>query len=111
MGAHTTSDDPTKYRLAAELDEWRAKDPIARVQAYLLASGAIDQAWLDALAAESDALAERLRAGCVSLPEPQLAEMWGRVYADTPDLLHRQREEYLAYEESFSDGVGSGGVR
>ena len=111
MGAHTTSDDPTKYRLAAELDEWRAKDPLARVQAYLLASGAIDQAWLDALAAESDALAERLRAGCLSLPEPQLAEMWGRVYADTPDLLHRQREEYLAYEESFSDGVGSGGVR
>ena len=52
-----------------------------------------------------------LRAGCLSLPEPQLAEMWGRVYADTPDLLHRQREEYLAYEESFSDGVGSGGVR
>lgn len=112
MGAHTTSDDPTKYRHAAELDEWRAKDPIERVRTYLLASGVIDQAWLDALAAESDALAERLRAGCVSLPEPRLDELWDKVYVDTPDLLHRQRAEFVAYEESFlNPSTGSGGVR
>ncbi len=35
MGAHTTSDDPTKYRLADELEHWRLKDPIERVRAYL----------------------------------------------------------------------------
>lgn len=101
MGAHTTSDDPTKYRLAEELDAWRAKDPITRVAAYLLASGAIDRTWLDALDAEADALAERLREGCLALPEPQLGDLWGRVYADTPVRLERQREEYLAYEASF----------
>lgn len=103
MGAHTTSDDPTKYRHAAELDEWRAKDPIERLKAYLLRAGAIDQPWLDGLAAESDALAERLRDGCVNLPEPKLPDFWHRVYADTPDLLYRQREAYLAYEASFEE--------
>lgn len=101
MGAHTTSDDPTKYRHAAELDEWRAKDPIERVKTYLLNAGAIDQAWLDGLTAESDALAERLRSGCTALPEPRLEDSWHSVYAHTPALLERQREEYLAYEASF----------
>ena len=35
MGAHTTSDDPTKYRLADELEHWRARDPLRRLRAYL----------------------------------------------------------------------------
>nr|WP_300147601.1 thiamine pyrophosphate-dependent dehydrogenase E1 component subunit alpha [Propionicimonas sp.] len=103
MGAHTTSDDPTKYRPSAEVEEWRAKDPIERVQTYLLSVGAIDQAWLDDLAAEADALGERLRDGCVALPEPHLADFWHLVYANTPDLLVQQRDGYLAYEASFGE--------
>jgi 2-oxoisovalerate dehydrogenase E1 component alpha subunit len=35
MGAHTTSDDPSRYRLAQELEEWKLKDPIERVKSYL----------------------------------------------------------------------------
>ena len=35
MGAHTTSDDPTRYRDSDELEEWRAKDPIVRMRAFL----------------------------------------------------------------------------
>lgn len=103
MGAHTTSDDPSKYRTRDEEGEWGARDPIARVKAYLLSVGAIDQAWLDDLAAESEALAERLRAGCLALPEPLLADQWSNVYATTPERLVRQREEYLAYEASFAE--------
>ena len=44
MGAHTTSDDPTKYRTRAEEDRWKAKDPIDRVRHYLLHAGVIDEA-------------------------------------------------------------------
>ncbi len=33
MGAHTTSDDPTRYRIASEVEAWQAKDPIARLRA------------------------------------------------------------------------------
>ena len=35
MGAHTTSDDPTRYRIASEVEAWQAKDPIARLRAFL----------------------------------------------------------------------------
>ncbi len=42
MGAHTTTDDPTRYRLAAELESWKLKDPIERVKAYLIRSELAD---------------------------------------------------------------------
>ena len=48
MGAHTTSDDPTRYRLADELESWKLKDPIERVKAYLVRTGKADQAFFDA---------------------------------------------------------------
>ena len=37
MGAHTTTDDPTRYRLSDDVERWKLKDPIARVEAYLQA--------------------------------------------------------------------------
>jgi len=103
MGAHTTSDDPTKYRGSDELDAWRARDPIERVKTHLLGRDAIDRRWLDDLAAESDAFAEKLRADCMALAEPDLAQWWDRVYAETPHQLHAQRDEFLAYRASFEE--------
>ena len=35
MGAHTSSDDPTRYRIASEVEAWKAKDPISRLKAFL----------------------------------------------------------------------------
>src|SRR3954465_4355156 len=54
MGAHTTSDDPTRYRLIADLESWKLKDPVARMKAYLSRNGLADQAFFDAIEAESD---------------------------------------------------------
>jgi pyruvate dehydrogenase E1 component alpha subunit len=103
MGAHTTSDDPTKYRSRDETEQWRARDPISRVQSYLLKAGAIDQAWLDALDADCEALAERVREGCVTLPEPRLDEFFDHVVIDPADILLEQRDDYLEYEAGFDD--------
>jgi len=103
MGAHTTSDDPTKYRRREEEESWRARDPIARVRAYLLARGTIDEAWLAGLDDEADELGVRLREECLTLPEPRLEDFWALTYADLPPSLAAQREEYRAYEASFED--------
>ena len=46
MGAHTTTDDPTRYRLASELEMWKLKDPIERVRAYLVRTGLAEPAIL-----------------------------------------------------------------
>jgi len=103
MGAHTTSDDPTKYRSRDETDQWRARDPISRVQTYLLGTGTIDQSWLDELDADSEALAIRVREGCVTLREPRLEELFEHVVIDPPDILLEQRDDYLEYESGFDD--------
>jgi 2-oxoisovalerate dehydrogenase E1 component alpha subunit len=106
MGAHTTSDDPTKYRLADELEQWRLKDPIERVRTYLLANGLADDAFFAALEAESDALATQLRADCLALPEPSLTETFDWVYTEqTPDLS-AQQAGYAEYAASFEDDSG-----
>ena len=106
MGAHTTSDDPTKYRRREEEAAWRAKDPIERVRTHLLQCGSIDQPWLDALDAEAEALAVRVREGCLALPEPRLEDLWGFVGAALAPPLAAQRDEYLAYEASFDEEAG-----
>ena len=35
LGAHSTSDDWKKYRSVEEVEEWRSRDPIARLRVYL----------------------------------------------------------------------------
>ena len=42
MGAHTTTDDPTRYRLSGDVESWKLKDPIARVEAYVKRNGLAD---------------------------------------------------------------------
>ncbi len=54
MGAHTTTDDPTRYRLSAELESWKLKDPIARVKQYLIRSEQADMQFFDEIDAEAD---------------------------------------------------------
>ena len=67
MGAHTTSDDPTRYRLTDELETWKLKDPIDRVKAYLSRRLA-DADFFAELEAEADALGATLREGCLRCP-------------------------------------------
>ena len=62
MDAHTTSDDPTRYRLADELELWKLKDPIERVRVHLVRQRRVEQEFFDEVAAEADALAARFRA-------------------------------------------------
>lgn len=105
MGAHTTTDDPTRYRLAAELEHWKLKDPIERVKAYLVRSDELDQSYLDEVDADAESLAERLRTGCRALPDPEPTSIFADVYAEpTPQLL-AQREEMATYLDSFEEAA------
>jgi pyruvate dehydrogenase E1 component alpha subunit len=48
MGAHTTSDDPTRYRLASDLEAWKLKDPLERMKSFLYKSQIVGQRLLRA---------------------------------------------------------------
>src|SRR3954453_13697259 len=103
MGAHTTSDDPTKYRLEHELELWRDRDPLTRVRTYLERTGAADAAFFEEQAAEADALATRPRRDCLTLPEPTLAETFDWVYATKSPELTEQLARHQEYVASFEE--------
>jgi 2-oxoisovalerate dehydrogenase E1 component subunit alpha len=101
MGAHTTSDDPTRYRIASEVEAWQQKDPIERLRSYLLATDQADQAFLDEIEAESDQIAAELRKGCLEMPDPSPLSMFEHVYAESHPLVDEERAAFGAYLDSF----------
>jgi 2-oxoisovalerate dehydrogenase E1 component alpha subunit len=105
MGAHTTSDDPSRYRIAAELEAWKAKDPIARLRSHLERSGQAADGFLSDVEAEADAFAARLRAGCLALPDPDPMTMFDHVHHGPHAQVEQERAWFEAYHRSFVDAV------
>jgi 2-oxoisovalerate dehydrogenase E1 component alpha subunit len=103
MGAHTTSDDPTRYRLASELEAWKLKDPLERMKSFLYKQQLVDADFFAQLDADADALAARLRAGCLEMPDPSPRQMFDQVYAETTPLLQEQQAALEAYSAGFAD--------
>jgi pyruvate dehydrogenase E1 component alpha subunit len=101
MNPHTTSDDPTRYRLGGEAETWKLKDPIARVRAYLTRETATPAEFFEEVEAEAQRLAEHVRAGCRALPNPTPASPFGDLYVDMPDETVEQRDEFVAFVESL----------
>ena len=106
MGAHTTTDDPTRYRLASELEAWRLRDPIERVRSYLARTGEADGTFFEQVAAEADELAVKLRAACLALPDPPPLALFDHVYAEQSAVLDAERAQYAAYLEGFAEKEG-----
>jgi pyruvate dehydrogenase E1 component alpha subunit len=110
MGAHTTSDDPTRYRTTAEGEAWRLKDPIERVRAHLVRSGIVDSAWLGEVQARAEALGERMREACRAMPDPAPGSMFDHVYADGHPVVERERAWLSAYLAGFADATPADGA-
>jgi pyruvate dehydrogenase E1 component alpha subunit len=104
MGAHTTSDDPSRYRSSAEEDYWRQRDPIDRLEAHLAATGELPDAYRAELAAEADALGEKVRTTARSLGRPATSTMFEHVYATPHSVVDAERAWFERYEASFSGG-------
>ncbi|MFE4018604.1 pyruvate dehydrogenase (acetyl-transferring) E1 component subunit alpha [Streptomyces sp. NPDC059101] len=103
MGAHTTSDDPTRYRADEETLAWEAKDPILRLRKYLEAEGLVDDAYLAAIDEESETLGKRVRDVVRAMPDPDHLAIFENVYADGHALVDEERAQFAAYQASFAD--------
>lgn len=103
MGAHTTSDDPTRYRLSSDVEAWKLRDPIERLRSFLYKQQLVDQEFFDALDVEAEALAVRLRDGVRALPEPGTDVMFRNVYAQPHPLVAQEQAEYATYLAGFAE--------
>ena len=97
MGAHTSSDDPTRYRLDSELQTWSAKDPIARYRSWLQGQGHLDDAAAAAIDRAAETMAEQMRSRLrAAVPAPAGEAIFDRVYERPPGPFIEEREEFEA---------------
>jgi len=101
MGAHTTSDDPTKYRENDDLRFWAERDPIARFETFLRAKGEGDDFFAE-VATEAEDLAADVRTRTLALGLPTADKMFN-VYTDPHPLMDEQRAWLAAYEASLEE--------
>ena len=101
MGAHTTSDDPTRYRLQSDLEAWKLKDPLERMKAFLYKQQLADAAFFAEVEQAADELAARVRHGCLTMADPEPLAIFDAVYAEGSSLIDEEREQLAAYLAAF----------
>ncbi|KAA0974739.1 pyruvate dehydrogenase (acetyl-transferring) E1 component subunit alpha [Paeniglutamicibacter gangotriensis] len=102
MGAHTTADDPTRYRDALELEEWAAKDPLDRIAAHLGGLGADLEELKQRTEKATNDMAAGLREAITSMPDPEVEDLFTNVYSHPHPRLDEQRENYANYLSGFA---------
>lgn len=102
MGAHTTSDDPSRYRDKEELTQWQKRDPLARLRKHLESLG-VDDDFFAATATEAAGEAEKLRDTILNLPAPTGESMFENVYGAPHPRMREQSAWFTRYENSFAN--------
>lgn len=96
MGAHTSSDDPNRYRGVEDMEPWRQLDPIQRFREHLVGCGMWDTEREQSLIADIDRRFRGAVAAAEAAPPPALESMFDDVYEKLPWHLVEQRAELLA---------------
>jgi 2-oxoisovalerate dehydrogenase E1 component alpha subunit len=102
MGAHTTSDDPTRYRIASEVESWQAKDPILRMRRFLEKQSIGGEDFFAAVDEEAAREAVHLRERVLSMPDPDPLTIFDHVYPNGSPVVDRERAQYAEYLASFA---------
>jgi pyruvate dehydrogenase E1 component alpha subunit len=106
LSPHTTADDPKKYRSEEEVKQWEQRDPILRLQHYLLSRGLLAPKDLDALEeelkAEINTAWREAQAQMEQLRDPLV--IFDHLYAERPPYLEEQREEFRLLLEAQRGG-------
>lgn len=104
-GAHTTSDDPTKYRTKEEEESWDAKDPLKRLKAYLKRKKLFNEKDEEKLIEEYKKEIDRQFIEAENYKAVELEEVFKFTYEDMPQDLKEQmmeHEKFLKWKEARS---------
>ena len=101
--AHTTSDDPSRYRTEEEVDDWAERDPLERYRGFLADRGLLDDVDEDAVAAEVNELFDEAVAAADDYPHRELDELFVHLYEELTPELSRQLTTYRNFLESHPE--------
>jgi 2-oxoisovalerate dehydrogenase E1 component alpha subunit len=96
LEAHTNADDATRYRDDSEVAAWRDRDPIARLEAHLRATGELDDGAVAATRDAAEATAAQVRAVMNADVEVDPRELFAHVFAEPTPQLREQRAQLEA---------------
>jgi pyruvate dehydrogenase E1 component alpha subunit len=102
-GAHTTSDDPTKYRTQEEETIWANKDPLKRLKGYLMQRNLMNDEEEQSLVEDYKKEVDRQFEEAEKHEPYKLEDVFKYLYADMPDDLKRQQvehEKFLNWKEA-----------
>ena len=103
IGAHTTSDDPTRYRIDAEVEVWKHRDPLERVKSLLVREYKVKKSAFDQVGDEAEVLALKLRDDVLAMGRPDPITMFDHAYAAPHPLIEEGRREMIEL------GISGGG--
>jgi 2-oxoisovalerate dehydrogenase E1 component alpha subunit len=104
---HTTTDDPSRYRTAAEEARWRSRDPLVRYAAYLAGRGLLTDELADRLQRSADVVADNLRRQIDEAAPPDPHEVFRHVYAQPPATLLAQATDLELEDLDAQPGHGA----
>lgn len=110
--AHTNADDATRYRGDAEVEAWRAHDPIALLERELTTRGLLDEDGIEAARQDAETMAASLRDRMNREPGLDPMDLFDHVYAEPTPQLREQRDllrAELEAEQEPHDGHGEHG--
>jgi pyruvate dehydrogenase E1 component alpha subunit/2-oxoisovalerate dehydrogenase E1 component alpha subunit len=105
IGAHSTSDDPTRYRSDDEVKRWTLRDPIERYHRWLVGKGLTTDAKRADIEADIDLEVVAAIKEVEALPNPARETLFDDVYAELPWHLREQREELLKHPPAPAHGA------
>jgi pyruvate dehydrogenase E1 component alpha subunit len=97
LGAHTTADDPTRYRDSAEVEAWRAKDPLVRFHNFLVKRGFLNDELDRQLQADIEAEINAAVSAAEALPVPAPDSFFDTAQLNPSPRLQAQRAELLRF--------------
>lgn len=100
-GAHTTSDDPSKYRTEQEEKDWDRKDPLKRLRASLILKGLWKEQEEEKLKARYEKEIDRIFNEAEQHPPYPLEDVFKYMYAEMPDDLVHQKAEHEKFLRSL----------
>ncbi|AIY02456.1 pyruvate dehydrogenase E1 component, alpha subunit [Arthrobacter sp. PAMC 25486] len=103
IGAHTTADDPTKYRMSAEEELWKTRDPLQRLETYLRAENLADDDFFEQVKNDGDELAAHVRRATLAMGGADIRQKFATVYAQAHPLVAEELAWFENYEASFAD--------
>lgn len=97
FGPHTTADDPTKYRKEEEIEEWKSRDPVIRLQKYLTGKGLWEPKQEEVFRGEAEEKINRAVQEAETIAPPAMEDIFRYTYSQMTPVLKEQLSDYRAF--------------